>query len=168
MPPQMRTSSCSWAICAKLSNLRERRASEVSVATKLSVPLPKTASRTPRAAPALIPACDGYSGCIGVVFSRIVAVLVAVADRSDRSPEIVLEFGVPIDDEAIGESHGHQCEHARAFGYRQVMPSGSLPGRLEPCGPKVGLCPEPHGVGLCVGPLRAFRAAHFPGFVVIA
>src|SRR4051812_38488067 len=38
-----------------------------------------------------LPAC--------VAFGRIVAVLVAVADRGDRPPEIVLEFGVPIDDE---------------------------------------------------------------------
>src|SRR5450631_5325 len=37
-----------------------------------------------------------------VAFGRIVAVLVAVADRGDRPPEVVLEFGIPIDDEAVG------------------------------------------------------------------
>ena len=107
-----------------------------------------------------LPAC--------VAFSRIVAVLVAVADRGDRPPKIVLEFGIPIDDEAIGETHGHQCEHSRALCHREAVTSGGLPGRLEPCGPKVGLCPEAHGVGLRVGPLRAFHSAHFLGFVVIA
>src|SRR4030095_10860894 len=34
--------------------------------------------------------------------------------------------------------------------------------------PKVGLCPEAHGVGLRIGPLRAFYSAHFLGFVVVA
>src|SRR5205809_4705660 len=103
MPPQMRTSLCSWSICAKLVNWRDRRASEVSVATKPSGPLPKTASRTPRAAPALIPACEGcfqmhrrgvqwLPAC--AAFGRIVAVLVAVADRGDRRTGVLAEIRV--------------------------------------------------------------------------
>jgi hypothetical protein len=48
------------------------------------------------------------------------------------------------------------------------MTSGSLPGRLEPCGPEVGLRPEAHGVELRIGPLSALRSFHFLGFIVIA
>src|SRR5712672_3645602 len=55
----------------------------------------------------------------------------------------------------------------------RALSATERPRRAETCqaawyGEKVGLCPEAHGVGLRVGPLRAFHSAHFLGFVVIA
>src|SRR5205085_12343671 len=63
---------------------------------------------------------------------------------------------------------GHQGEHPGGVRHRKVATSGHLRGRLEPCGREVRLCPEAHGVGLCVRPLRGLQAAHVLGFIVIA
>src|SRR2546425_12433764 len=72
-----------------LSNCRVSFGSVISVAVKRMAGLgPNTDSRTVTTTPALIAACDGYSGCIGVAFngvqlgSRSVASLPVTAIRN--------------------------------------------------------------------------------------
>src|SRR4051794_2785264 len=74
-----------------------------------------------------------------VALGRLVAVLVAIADRRDRPPEIVLELRVPIDDKAIGESHRKQPEQAGVLGERKPSARRDLRGGLEPRRAQIGL-----------------------------
>src|SRR5215218_4613095 len=119
MPPQTRTSLCSSAICAKLLNCRDRRASAMSVVTKLSGPPPEEGFENASSGPGV----DSGLGRIfrvhrrgvqgqptRVAFGGVIPVLIAIADRRDGPPKVVLEFGVPIHNEAVGEGHRHQRE----------------------------------------------------------
>src|SRR5712691_10553315 len=96
----MRTDFCSSFSCATLVKLRLSFGSNMSVAAMLAGALPNTAYSTPTAAPLLMPACVALGG--------VVTVHVAVADRGHRPPRVVVELGVPVDDEAVPERHAEQ------------------------------------------------------------
>ena len=84
---------------------------------------------TPAVMLARIAACDGYSGCIGVALSGVQpgrarsrrCCRVAVANGGDRPPAVVLELGVPVDDEGVGRSPSRarrtaaRCRHRSSF-----------------------------------------------------
>ena len=57
----------------------------------------------------------------GIALGRLVAVLVAVADRGDRPPEVVGELRIPIGDEGVGDAHVEQREQARVVGEPQLL-----------------------------------------------
>src|SRR5262249_813319 len=103
-----------------------------------------------------------------VALGGVVAVLVAIADRGDRAPRVVVELGIPMDDEAIGEAHGHQREQASVIGEVEALANRNLGGSLIPSRTQVGLRPEAYGVGLSVGALDALCSTKVLGFVVIA
>src|SRR6267143_1033442 len=44
----------------------------------------------------------------GVALGGVIAVLIAVADRRERPPGLVVELRVPVEDVAVGDAHGEQ------------------------------------------------------------
>src|SRR5262245_4098700 len=46
----------------------------------------------------------------GVSLGSIVAVLIPVADRRDRSPTVVVKLRIPVADVVIGDTHVHERE----------------------------------------------------------
>src|SRR5262249_7074097 len=99
-----------------------------------------------------------------VALGGVVAVLVAIAGRGDRAPRVVMELGIPIDDEAIGEAHGYQCEQAGVIGEVEALARGNLGRSLVPSRTQVGLRPEAYRVGLSVGALDALCSTKLLGF----
>ena len=99
------------------------------------------------ATPAMMAACEGYSGCIGVAFERrptrialggVVVVLVAVADRCDRPPEIIGELRIPVGDEGVGDAHVEQREQAGVLGEGECLRRRKLARRrLATPGPRL-------------------------------
>src|SRR5712692_2533359 len=86
IPPQMRTSACSWASCAMLVNCRVRRGSARSLTVKVTGPVPNTDSRMPAPTPPTMAAAAGYSGCIGLAFNDVQPASLSVASLPSRSP----------------------------------------------------------------------------------
>src|SRR5882724_1325808 len=86
IPPQMRTSDCSWASWAILANCRVRRGSMRSLTVKLTGPVPNTDSRMPAPTPPTMPAAEGYSGCMGFGFNDVQPASLSVASLPSRSP----------------------------------------------------------------------------------
>src|ERR1041384_1817501 len=119
----------------------------MSFTVKLAGPLPNTDCSTPAAAPPTMRPAAGGAGRrgvrgvhgrrvqrrpAGVALGGIVAVLVAVADRRDRAPEVVVELRIPLQDERVTPPHSKQREEARVVGEAEAARSGELRGGLEP------------------------------------
>ena len=51
-----------------------------------------------------------------VPLGGVIAVLITVADCRDRTPELVMELRVPIEDVAVRDANGEQSEQARVLG----------------------------------------------------
>src|SRR5712692_8366378 len=86
MPPQMRTSRCSWASWAMLVNCRVRRGSVRSLTVKVTGTVPNTDSRTQANTPNKMAAAAGYSGCMGLGFNDVQPASLSVAAVPSRSP----------------------------------------------------------------------------------
>ena len=102
-----------------------------------------------------------------VALSRVVAVDVTVADRRDGAPEVVMELGVPVGDEGVGDAHVEQRKHARAVRERQCFRNAKLARGVIPAGNGARV-PEAHRLGLLRGARRAFGGAQGLRLVVVA
>src|SRR5262245_48140853 len=107
-------------------------------------------------------------GPAGIALGGVVAVLVAVADGRDRTPEMVDELGVPVGDEGVGHAHVEQREEPGIVGHGQLLLGRQLTGDLLPCRPEVELSPELDCIVLLRRALGAPGTTQLLGLVVVA
>src|SRR3989441_10140141 len=107
-------------------------------------------------------------GCpAGIAFGGGVAVPVAIADRGDRPPKVVMKLRVPVGDEGIRDAHSQEREQSSVFGQAQLLCRRELPRSIAPGRTEVGLGPEAHRVGLLLRPLWTLAASVLLGFIVV-
>src|SRR5690348_772387 len=123
IPPQTRTSHCSFANCSMLANLRVIFGSARSLTVNGTLAAPGiTSARIAADAPATIAACEGYSGCIGVAFSDAQPASRSVASQSVREREWPRDFlqrlalggNTPAPHHAGGQHHEDRAQQVAA------------------------------------------------------